>query len=203
MKHIPFMLYFGVRYPLVGMSEKNRLFRDGVRRVRGEPKMKLRLATGALALALLTTGGVRAAIVDLGNKSPLVFSNVSGLSSLTYSPIDADTLLVTDVGTSNFDNLFPNQSSSTLMAGLEMLIPSLKNVSFISGGSGVNAGTGTFGPTGGATFNIAMVHQGQAEFVFEYSSPISAITFGSGTPLAERNQFLLGIRHHTGPWRRA
>jgi hypothetical protein len=41
-------------------------------------------------------------------------------------------------------------------------------------------------------FNFAAVHQGQAEFIFEFATPQSSITFGPNTP------GLSGINFYSG-----
>jgi hypothetical protein len=143
-----------------------------------------------LALAASAASGANAAIIDLGSTSPLnLDSNVSGLTTLVFSPSpDTDTKLATDP---DFSSLFLPQNSTQIMAGIHALFPTVTNLTFIPGGSGVNAGAGTF--MAGSPFNFAAVHQGQAEIVFEFATAQTSITFGPNTPQLSGINFFSGV----------
>jgi hypothetical protein len=141
------------------------------------------ICLGIVAAAVVGFGlsGAKAAIVDLGTTSPLTLSGVPGLTTLVFSPSpDTDTKLANNVGTNDFANLFLPQTGTQVGAGIQALFSLSTAPIFIPGGSGVNAGPGTF--TAGAPFNFAAVHQGTAEIVFEFATPQTSITFGPNTP---------------------
>jgi hypothetical protein len=139
------------------------------------------LGIAAAAIVGLGLGNANAAIIDLGTTSPLTLSGVPGLTTLVFSPSpDTDTKLANNVGTNDFANLFLPQTGTNIGAGIETLFGLSTAPTFISVGSGVNAGPGTF--TAGSPFNFAAVHQGTAEIVFEFATPQTSITFGPNTP---------------------
>jgi hypothetical protein len=99
---------------------------------------------------------------------------------------DTDTKLATDP---DFSNLFPNQNSTTVGHGVQLLFALSTAPTFIS--SPGNAGPGTFTAT--SPFNYAAVHQGQAEIVFFFATPQTSITFGFNTPQLSGINFYSGV----------
>ena len=139
---------------------------------------KLQLSTcAAVAAAVLilgASGSANAAIIDLGSTGPFsdVTDVVPGVTTLTWSPSDTDTKLVTDP---QFGNDFIPANSTQVGLGIQTVFGLSTAPTFIS--SPGNAGPGTF--TAASPFNFAAVHQGQTEFVFYYATPQTSITLGA------------------------
>jgi hypothetical protein len=145
------------------------------------------LATAALLVGL--SGPVRADVLDLGTTTPLTIVDISGLTTLGFqhSP-DTDTKEANNNTTLNngtTTSLFPNQNTSTVLAGVETMFNVTGLVSV--GATNLNGGPGTINP--GASFNFAAVHQDSGEIVFDWATPQTSITFDASTPQLSNIQF--------------